>query len=91
MYTITDKDLEHLKNYSEKFNFISLFAVVICYEDINKIYVFILPADKIGGILDKSLHGYSLNFSDRHIQKLKDNKFIDFSYWENETIGNKIL
>jgi len=91
MYTITDKDLEYLRNYSEKFNFISLFALVICYEDINKIYVFILPADKIDEILVKTVHGYSLNFSDKHIQKLKDNKFIDFSYWENETIGNKIL
>lgn len=91
MYTILDNDLVHLKDYSEKFNFISLFAVVICYEDINKIYVFILPVDKIDEILDKTLLGYSLNFSERHIQKLKDHKYIDLSYWENETIGNKIL
>jgi hypothetical protein len=91
MYVITDKDLEHLKNYSEKFNFISLFAVVICYAHINKIYVFLLPTKEIDEILHKTVHGYSLNFSDEHIQKLKDNKFIDFSCWENETIGTKIF
>lgn len=89
MYTIEDKHIEKLKYYSKLFDLSPLFSLVVCLVDLNKIYVFILPVDKIDEILKKIEHGYSLNFSEKHLPNLINNKYIDFSSWENELIGNK--
>lgn len=90
MVIVSDDNLKKLKGFANKFSLNCLFAQVICYVDLKKIYIFIMSLDDLENstILPKIEKGYSLNFSNKNIEKLKQTKRIDFSYLENETIGN---
>lgn len=85
MYTIEDSNIEKLKRFSISSALSPLFSLVVCLADLNEIYVFILPVDKIDEIFknNKTKLGYSLNFRDIHIQDLKNDKYIRTLCWGN--------
>jgi Holliday junction resolvase len=91
MYVIEYKSIDKLIEFSNKFNLEPLFAVVVCLEYDKKIYTFILHANKIKTILKSVKKGYSLNFGSKNIGNLIKNKDIDTSFWQEETIGNKVF
>lgn len=88
MVNVTKDGLEKLKKFSKQFKIRkSLFAQVISIADDRKIHLFIIPVDKIEEVLSPTKSGYSLNFGQKKIHLLTSNENVDYSFWENETIG----
>jgi len=89
--TISFDSIEKLKFFSDQFGLIPLFSQVICLQDSNQIMVFILPINNIDKFFKKAQNGYILNFGKKHVDTLKNSTYIDFSCWENESIGNSLF
>lgn len=88
MVTIEDSHIEKLEEFSKLFGLKSIFSLVVCLSDLKKIYVIIIPVNKIHSILKKTKNGYSIGFNEKNISEYKKNKSFDISEWENESISD---
>ena len=89
MVSISYNNIEKLETFSRQFNMIPLFAQVVSIADERTIHLFIISVEDIKRILRKREHGYSLRFGPKRIHELINSDRVDYSVWENETIGNK--
>jgi len=89
MTTIPYKNIEKLETFSRQFGMIPMFAQVVSIADERKIYLFIISVEDVKKILPKGKHGYRLRFGRKRLNELINNDRVDYSVWENETIGNR--
>ena len=89
MVTISYNNIEKLEIFSRQFGMIPMFAQAVSIADERKIHLFIIPVEDVKKILPRSKHGYSLRFGRKRLNELINNDRVDYSVWENETIGNK--
>ena len=91
MFNIENNHLEKLEDFSEWFNLEPLFSLLVCLSDSQKLVLFTLKVSDIGKICNKTQSGYSLKFSDKYIEQLKNDPRVSVSSWENEVIGEDIF
>ena len=89
MFCIEDSHLEKLRYFSNKFALEPVFALLVCLSDKSEMHLIMIKVADIPKVFHKIKHGYSVLFAEKHISNLKNNNFIDYSYWGNEIIGNK--
>jgi len=59
--------------------------------DSKKLVLFTVKVSDIENICNKTNAGYSLKFSDMHIEKMKNDSRVSFSSWEKEKIGGDVF
>jgi len=93
MFNIEEAHLEKLKYFSKLFNLEPLFSLLVCLSDSQKLVLFTLKVSdiEIGDICNPTKAGYSLKFSDKYIEQLKNDPRVSVSSWENEVIGEDIF
>jgi Holliday junction resolvase len=91
MVAVESSNIEKLKYFSNQFNMEPVFAQVICLADNGVIHLFMFREKDMEKVLPKIKNGFSIRFSYKNINKLKDNSFIDYSCWENERIGRVLV
>jgi len=89
MYCIEKTHIEKLKHFSEQFNLEPVFSFVVCLADQKEIHLIIIKVSDIPKIFNEIMHGFSVKFSEKHIETIKSNPLVDYSYWGNEQIGTK--
>jgi len=93
MFNIEEAHLEKLKYFSKLFNLEPLFSLLVCLSDSQKLVLFTLKVSdiEIGDICNPTKDAYSLKFSDKYIEQLKNDPRVSVSSWENEVIGEDIF
>jgi hypothetical protein len=87
MVLILSSHLEKLKYFSQQFGMEPVFAQVICEAKNNMIHLFVIKVADIESNMKKALHGYSLSFGPRSLEKTKTIKGMTYSSWSNESIS----
>jgi len=89
MVPIYYSDIKKLETFSSQFNMMPLFAQVVSIADERTIHLFIISVENIKRILPEIKNGHSLRFGPKPIHESINNDRVDYSVWENETIGNR--
>lgn len=84
---VDEEHLNKLDYFACQFGMISMFALVICLADEKAIHLILSRAKSIRKEFPRVKNGYSLRFSKSARQGLFKNPFIDYSCWNEETIG----
>ena len=83
--------IDKLERFAARFALEPVFAHVVCIEDDGIIHLFMLRVVDIKRYLDKVVHGFRLRFSKEHLTKTIQLPYVDYSSWNNESIGSKLF
>ena len=91
MYSFEYDHIEKLNYFSEQFNMEPVIAFVLSINDENSLEVYIIKVKDIeeSRALNKVKNGYGIRFDKKNKQDLINNQYIDYSYWKDETIGDR--
>ena len=82
--------IKKLEYFAQRFNLEPVFAQVVSIVDDKIIHLFIIRIEDVKN-LTAGKHGYSMNFSKKHLLTFIDLSYIDYSSWSNESIGSKLF
>ena len=91
MFNIERAHLDKLEYFSQLFDLEPLFSLFVCLSESKELVLFTLKVSDIENICNKTKVGYSLKFSNAHIEQLKNDPRVSFSLWENEQIGDDVF
>lgn len=75
---IVDKaHIQKLKNFSDQFGMVPVFALLVCLSDEHLIHLIIMPVDELKKYLPEVKHGYSIRFSTEQRKELIAKPFVD--------------
>ncbi len=84
MITIKNDDIGKLENFSRQFGMISIFAQVVSIVDDKKIHLFLMSIDDLKDILKTTKNGHSLRFGRNNIQKLINDRRVEYCAWQEK-------
>ncbi len=88
-YNIEYTHIEKLKHFAAQFALEPVIAYVVNVDDEKTIELYIVKINDLeeSDILKKVQHGYYLNLGKKYKESLMNNPLVDYSFWQNETIG----
>jgi len=78
--------LDKLDYFARRFDLDPVMAHAVCMADDKYIHLFILRVVDIRAKLKQVKHGYSFQFTQKHLKDVIALPYVDYSCWSNETI-----